>query len=134
MIYSEIHGDIFTTKDKHIVFALNTEGFNDSGFAGAVARNYFPEIANTGGNALGEVLSKEINGKTFHGIVCHSLENGWENADQIILKALNELEVQNSISIIAIGTGLVGRLHGAPTSKIYEAFKECNKQLNCYMF
>ena len=134
MIKSEIHGDIFTTKDKHIVFALNTEGCNDSGFAGIVSKNYFPEIINTGGNTLGDVLSKEVNGKTFHGIVCHSLREGWDNADQIILDALNKLQLEDEISIIAIGTGLIGRLSGAPTSKICDAFESCNKQLNCYMF
>lgn len=132
MVINEVRGDIFLTQDSHIVFALNTEGHNDSGFAGVVARNYFPEIANTGGNQLGEVLKKSIDGKTFYGIVCHSLENGWDNADEIILKALNEMDFQDNASVVAIGTGFVGMLSGAPTGKIWDAFEQCNKNLTVY--
>ena len=134
MVLTEVRGDIFTTEDKHIVFVFFTEGINDGGFAGMVASKFFPEIIETGGNKLGEVLSKTVGEKTFHGIVCHSLRNGWVNADEIILKALNEMRVEENMSIIAIGTGLVGILSGAPTGKIYEAFEKCNKNLTPYMF
>lgn len=132
MVIDEVVGDIFATKDHHIVFATNTEGYNDSGFAGAVARSYFPEISNTGGNKLGEVLTKNVDGKTFYGIVCHSLIDGWDNADEIILKALNEMDFQDNASIVAIGKGFVGMVSGAPVRKIYSAFKQCNKKLTIY--
>ena len=72
MIINERDGDIFTTKDKHIVFALDKEGINDHGFASQVAQRGFTEILKTGGNELGEIISKTIDGITYHGIVCHS--------------------------------------------------------------
>lgn len=40
--------NILNSGETRIAFAVNTEGFNDAGFAGVVARNYWPELANTG--------------------------------------------------------------------------------------
>lgn len=133
MIVKKVYGDVFTTEDSCIVFALNTEGYNDSGFAGQVAKRFFPEIANTGGNRLGDVLSKTVGDKTFYGIVCHSLHDGWNGADKIILRALNEMKHQEA-SVIAIGTGFVGMVSGAPAKEIYRSFEECNKKLTLYQF
>lgn len=137
MVKNEVRGDIFATSDKHIIFAINTEGYNDSGFAGAVSRKCWPELANTGGNKLGEVLTKKSGDKTFYAIVCHSLQakNGWGDSPQIIEKAINEMqfpETENA-SIVAIGAGMIGIMSGAPTVKIYEAFKKCKKNLSVYM-
>lgn len=132
MITKQIRGNIFETKDIHIIFALNTEGHNDGGFAGQVAQSFFPEIENTGGNKLGEVLKKTVKGKTFYGIVCHSLLNGWGNSDQIILKALNDMHFSESASIVSIGGGMIGTMSGSPIKKIQSALEECNKNLTVY--
>lgn len=140
MIVKKIRGDIFSTVDRHIVFALNIEGINDSGFAGQVARIGFSEILNTNGKnvftredlSYGMVISKEIKGKTYHGIVCHSLRSGWNNAERHILKGLNQLNVQEPMSVVLIGAGLIGQIQGAPIKDILWAFKECNKELTVY--
>ena len=133
MVLEEKHGDIFTTKDKHIIFALNTEGFNDSGFAGQVAKRGFREILNTGGNKLGEVLEKTINGITYHGIVCHSLAQGWKDAPKVVLETLNKMELTDNISSVVFGGGLIGWLQGAPIREIYGAFKKCNKMITIWL-
>jgi hypothetical protein len=135
MIITEKKGDIFTTEDKHIVFALNTNGYNDGGFAGQVAKRGFTEILNTGGNQLGEVLEKTIDGITYHGIVCHSLEpGGWAESPEIILKALNEMTFDDNASIVAIGAGFISALSGAPWDRIKESFNKCNKRLTIWTY
>lgn len=93
MVKNEVRGDIFTTSDKHIIFAINTEGYNDSGFAGAVSRKYWPELANAGGNKFGEVLTKEAGDKTFYAIVCHSLE-AKKMAGELLPKLLKKLSMK----------------------------------------
>lgn len=132
MIIGKKIGDIFTTDDKHVIFALNTEGYNDCGFAWQVVLRGFQEIANTGGNELGEVLEKEINGITYHGVVCHSLHNGWGGSPEIILKAINNMKFDGKASIVAIGAGFVGMMQGAPVQEISKALEESNKQLTVW--
>ena len=56
MVVKTVQDDIFNSKAKHIAFAVNTEGYNDSGFAGQVSRKYWNELANCGEHELGTVL------------------------------------------------------------------------------
>ena len=133
MIITEKRGDIFTTTDKHIIFALNTEGYNDAGFAGQVAERGFSEIVNTGGNRLGDVMEKTIGGITYHGIVCHSLKKGgWQNAPHIIRESLDNMKFQDDASAVLIGSGFIGAIQGAPVKQIYEAFKQSNKNITIW--
>jgi hypothetical protein len=37
MIVRQVRGDIFASSQKHIAFAVSTDGFNDTGFAGQVS-------------------------------------------------------------------------------------------------
>ena len=120
MIIKTIQEDIFKTKAKHIAFAVNTEGYNDAGFAGKVAFQYWKELADCGKHELGTVLSKKIGDKTFHALVCHSLEDGWgDNQADIIRKCFDKIPSNDEpIASIAIGTGLVGALSGADFRQI----------------
>mgnify|MGYP001602394008 CR=1 FL=1 len=61
MIVNTTRGDVFQAPHKHIAFAVNTEGYNDAGFAGAVSSRYWPELANTGTKKLGDALMKNGN-------------------------------------------------------------------------
>ncbi|MDO4962773.1 MAG: hypothetical protein Q4E75_01555 [bacterium] len=45
MIIKTVQDDIFNSEAKHIAFAVNTEGYNDSGFAGQVSDKYWNELA-----------------------------------------------------------------------------------------
>ena len=133
MIIGEAKGDILTTKDGQIIFPLNSDGCNYSGFPKRVAKLGFSEILNTGSNQLGEVLEKTINGITYHGIVCYSLKlGGWTNTPNIILNALNQMEFNKTASIVSIGKGPSGALLGASWDDIKSALSRCNKRLTIW--
>ena len=136
MINSTMKGDIFETDAKHIAFAVNTEGANDAGFAGQVAR-LWPEIANTGEQALGTVLSKKIGDKTYHALVCHSLKNGWgDNQAEVIKNCFDAIpvEVGEKIASIAIGSGLIGQLSGANLRQIVVGMCDSKHDIVLYGF
>ena len=75
MIVNRVRGDIFAAPQKHIAFAVNTQGYNDAGFAGQVSSRIWPKLVSTGGNELGEVLTHKNGNKTYHALVCHSLDS-----------------------------------------------------------
>lgn len=141
MITSYVRGDVLKSDCKHIIFAINAEGYNDAGFAGLVARRYWPKLANTGPCQLGAVL---VNWQctedyTFYAIVCHTLtQNGWEGSPDIIQKALDDiaqssiLDPSEKIGIVAIGDGPVGRLTGAPTEQIRQAVHASQLKVTVY--
>ncbi|MDD4439711.1 MAG: hypothetical protein PHS04_17015 [Tissierellia bacterium] len=137
MIKKQVSGDILESPHKHIVFAVNTEGYNDSGFAGMVAR-YYPELANTGGNELGDVitLSGKYKNKVFHAIVCHSLapNPGWSKAPETVIQCLNQLEIPNEepIATVKIGGGPIGVMMGADAKAILAAMEQSEKTLVVY--
>lgn len=92
MVVRTVQDDIFNSEANHIAFAVNVEGFNDSGFAGQVSRQYWNELANCGEHELGTVLSKTVGDKTFHALVCHSLHNGWgENQAKVIKECFDKM-------------------------------------------
>lgn len=115
MVVKTVQEDIFNTEAKHIAFAVNTEGYNDAGFAGKVANKYWRELANCGEHELGTVLSKVVGDKTFHALVCHSLKDGWgENQAEIIKECFDKIPSDGEpVATIAIGTGLIGMMSGA---------------------
>ncbi|HIS90137.1 MAG TPA: hypothetical protein IAC20_00560 [Candidatus Faecisoma merdavium] len=115
MIIKTIQEDIFDSKSKHIAFAINTEGYNDSGFAGQVSHKYWNELAICGEHKIGTVLSKTVGEKTFHALVCHSLHDGWgKNQADVIKKCFDKIPANGEpIATIAIGTGFIGMISGA---------------------
>ncbi|MCL2174197.1 hypothetical protein FWH58_02815 [Candidatus Saccharibacteria bacterium] len=120
--------DIFSTKEKDIAFAVNTEGINDSGFAGTVAMKLWPELANIGPSELGTIMSKTADdGRTYHALVCHSLKNGWVDQAETIKKCFDQIpndEEKRAVASVAIGTGFVGILSGANFEKILEGMEQ----------
>lgn len=124
--------DILNGGETRIAFAVNTEGINDAGFAGLVSRRYWPELANIGKCKLGTVLTKTTDGITFYALVCHSLEDGWNNQTEIIKKCFDSIETDESIASISIGTGFVGVLSGADFGQIKEGMELSNKQIILY--
>ncbi len=115
MVVKTVNDNIFNSEAKHIAFAINTEGFNDAGFAGQVTSTYWPELENCGEHELGAVISKTVGDKTFHALVCHSLYNGWgDNQAEIIRECFDLIPANGEpIATIAIGTGLVGKYSDA---------------------
>jgi len=70
MIVNVVRGDVLNSKFKKIAFGVNTEGYNDAGFAGLIAREFWPEIFVTGKIKLGEVMTKKAYSRTFYALVC----------------------------------------------------------------
>jgi len=135
MIVDTIRGDVFQTTNKHIAFAVNTEGCNDSGFAGAVSSSYWPELANIGAKNFGDVISKNGNGKTFHAIVCHSLDrDGWKKTAETVTKCLDSLYIPDdeTIAIVLIGAGMVGQMCGADTFSILGGIARSRNKVAVY--
>lgn len=135
MIVSTIRGDIFKSWHKHIAFAVNTEGFNDAGFAGAVASRFWPELANTGAKNLGTVISKNIKDRTFHALVCHSLGGeGWRKTGEIVTECLDSLDVPEEvvIGIVLMGAGMIGQMGHADIFSILGGMARSNKKVTVY--
>jgi hypothetical protein len=134
MIMKTIQDDIFDTKAKHVAFAVNTEGYNDSGFAGKVSSQYWSELANCGTQQLGTVLSKEVNGRIFHALVCHSLKEGWgDNQAEIIKECFDKIPANGEpTASIAIGTGFIGAMSGADFRQIVCGMHDSQQQILLY--
>lgn len=131
MVVKTVQDDIFNSEAKHIAFAVNTEGYNDAGFAGQVSSKYWNELANCGSHEIGEVLSKKVGDKTFHALVCHSLENGWgENQAEVIKECFDKIPANGeAVATIAIGTGFVGMMSGANFRQIVCGIHDSDQQV-----
>ena len=124
--------DILAGGETRIAFAANTEGINDSGFAGVVSRRYWPQLANAGKCELGTVLKKECNGVTFFALVCHSLEGGWKEQTETIRKCFDQIEGDEPVASISIGTGLIGILSGANFAEIKAGMEASKAKIILY--
>jgi hypothetical protein len=131
MIAKAIPEDIFNTDANHIAFAVNTEGYNDSGFAGKVSSKCWPELAICGEHTLGTVLSKKVGNKTFHALVCHSLHKGWGDDQAEIIKECFDKIPSNGepVATIAIGTGFVGIMSGANFRQILCGMHDSDQEI-----
>ena len=116
MIIDMVQDNVWNTPHKHIAFAVNTEGYNDAGFAGFISTHYWNALANTGEKQLGEIMSYETGKKTLHALVCHSLRgNGWGKAPEAITKCLDALDIPDNepIAVVLMGIGIVAKKGGA---------------------
>lgn len=131
MVIKTVQDNIFNSEAKHIAFAVNTEGYNDAGFAGQVASEYWNELANCGPHEIGTVLSNKVGDKTFHALVCHSLENGWgENQAEVIKECFDKIPANGEpVATIAIGTGFVGMMSGANFRQIICGMHDSEQQV-----
>ena len=134
MVIKSVQDNIFNSEAKHIAFAVNTEGYNDAGFAGQVSSKYWNELANCGEHKLGTVLSKTVGDKTFHALVCHSLQGGWgEDQAQVIKDCFDKISANGEpIATIAIGTGFIGMLGGANFRQIVCGMHDSKQQIVLY--
>ncbi len=132
MIIKTTSGDILKGNETRIAFAVNTEGVNDSGFAGMISQRFWPELAYIGETQLGTVLTKEVDGVEFFALCCHSLENGWNNQKEVITKCFDAIPGDKPVASIAIGTGLVGVLSGANFALIKAGMEASKKEIILY--
>lgn len=130
-----VRGDIFDTPHRHIAFAVNMEGDSNYGFARAVAKRGWPELAQIVPRKLGETVSKQCGDKTYHALVCHSLQaGGWAEAGMWVTTCLDSLDVPDdeTIAIVFIGNGDIGRILGADTASILDGMRRSKKKLVVY--
>lgn len=135
MIINRVRGDIFEASQKHIAFAVNTEGYNEAGFAGQVSSRIWPKLTNTGGNELGEVLTHKNSSKTYHALVCHSLEpGGWNDTPRVVRECLDKIDVPDGeeIAVVLMGSGPVGMMQGADVEAILAGMQNSKKKLVVY--
>ncbi len=135
MIIDTVRGDIFGTDCKHVGFAVNTQGYNDAGFAGMVASRHWPGLDNTGEKQLGEILSHMTAGKTFHALVCHSLDKGgWDKTAEVVTKCLDQLKIpeEEPIALVLMGSGPVGQAQGADVYAIMGGIARSKKSVIIY--
>jgi len=134
MIVGRKVGDVLRGPEPHMAFAVNTEGFNDAGLAGSISARYWPELAITGPIRLGEVLTKAIDGKVFHALVVHSLEEGWGEAPAHIETGFNALEIptDQEVASVAMGAGIIGMMSGANPTENIAAMERSTKNIVVY--
>lgn len=134
MITKKIIGDILASKETKIAFATNVEGYNDAGFAGAVARRHWPELLNCGQRKPGTIQEMQVDDRTFFAFVCHSLSpDGWANTPKIVQKTLDTLCPNGEeIACVMMGNGPVGKLMGADVPAILEAMAQSRAKVTIY--
>lgn len=111
-----VRGDILKTHADHIAFAVNYPNNlgqfdNTTGFAGQVAKKFWPELVNIRFKP-GVPVSHTVKGKTYHALPVHSNEDGgWDLAPGLIHGGLNALPVPSEevITCVLIGAGDAGR-------------------------
>lgn len=123
MVESINYKDIILSDCRHIVFAVNCEGINDSGLAGFIAKNFWPDLIDTGKMSLGTVLSRTIGCLTFHACVIHTLEHGgWDLSPSYLRHCLNRIipGLNEKVGIVMMGAGVIGSLCGANVPALLE--------------
>lgn len=135
MIVNMVRGNILNGEQTHVAFAVNTNGRNVAGFAGLVSSRFWPELANTGGNKLGDILTHQAGGKTFHALVCHGRgPKGWEVAEDVVEGCLNSLDVPDEeiIGIVLIGAGVIGKMGGSDVFAILGGMARSKRRVVVY--
>ncbi len=133
MIVERVVGDVFNTELKVIAFAVNTDGNNNTGFAGQVSERFWPELEHTGGNRLGDVLRLEKSGKTFYALVCHEIAlGGWLETPTVVRQCLNSIPGDEDIALVLMGTGFIGQMLGADVDAILNAIDASDKRVHVY--
>lgn len=137
MIIDTMEGNIFNTEAKHIAFSINAEGAVGGGFDGQVIRKGWPELKDCGKNPIGTVLSKKIDGVTYHALVTHSLDAGWGTPEQQwdnTKLCFDNIPVSEDevVASIAIGSGFIGLVSGAKPKHIVCGMHDSNKKILLY--
>lgn len=132
IIAEKIGKDILTSGEKRICFAISSDGYNNTGFAGIISKKFWPEIANSCKNELGTIISKEVNGITFYALCCHSLEKGWSDQETVIRKCFDSIPGEDPVAAIRIGTDISENMSGAKFSDIRAGMEASEKRIILY--
>ena len=136
MIIGRKIGNVMTGPERHVAFAVNSEGQNDAGLAGNISCQLWPELASVGALRMGEILSKDIGSKVFHALVVYSFAEGWDAAPRHIEACFNELQIptDEEVASVAMGAGMIGLLSGANPAENLAAMERSDKRIVIYDF
>ncbi len=135
MIIDHVFEDIFLAPQKHIAFAINIQGCNDAGFAGQVSSRIWPELTDTGGNELGDILTHKNADKIYYALVCWSLDpGGWDATPRVVRECFDKIEIPDDeeIAVVLMGSGPVGMMPGADVDDILKEMDLSTKKLIIY--
>lgn len=139
MIVDIVYGDVLKTSCNHIAFAVRTKGYNNGGFEGQVSSRfwsdltYFPDE-----KALGSVLSKKVEEKTFHALICYEFKSGqkggWDMTPQVVTQCLDSLDIppDETVAVVLMGAGLVGQTMGTDVLAILGGLARSKKKVVIY--
>jgi hypothetical protein len=129
-----VRGDVFQAPEKHVAFAVNTEGFNDAGFAGEVAYRFWPELASIGSQDIGTVIQHHCDdGRVYSACVCHSLnEDGWMHTPELVTICLDKIETDDVIACVLMGSGFIGQIQGADVNAILKGIEKSSRKVRVY--
>lgn len=134
MIIKTDKNDISTTNAKHIAFAISAEGYGNSVIATRFINRYWPELTNCGELEIGTVLSKHIGNKTFHALVCYTLENGWEdNQAEFIKECFDKIPANGDIiATYLFGSDFIDIENGADSRNILRGMNESSQKVKLH--
>ena len=134
MVVKTCRDNILESKTKQIAFAVTKEGINQFGFANFIAEEYWPELSRIGEHKLGTVISHESDGIIFHGLVCYSIENGFpDNQEEIIRKCFDNIPSNgNVVSAVPIGTQFAEIHAGARYKEIFTGIHKSKQKTQIY--
>lgn len=145
MIVDMIRGDVIQSNARDILFAINTSGACDAGFAGLIARHFWGELESCGDQKLGTILTHDTckdevePARRFHALVCHVLTDrgGWKKTPEVVQFALDDdemdmIEPREPLAVVMIGGGPVGQATGADTYAIMGAMARAKRRVVVY--
>ena len=78
------------------------------------------------------MLTKKVDDIELFALCCHSLENGWNDQEEVIKKCFDAIPGEEPVASIAIGTGLVGIISGAKFASIKAGMEASKKEIILY--
>ncbi len=139
MIVDVINDDMLTASShKYVAFGINTEGVLRGEFAREICNNYALGFSVTGKRELGEIIIIQTGLTKYYGIVCYSLENGWNDSPKILADCLNRIETleKEKIAVYIMDSEFFTQMADANLNEIIKAIHLSQKQcvVYCYIY
>lgn len=134
-IIRTVHGNVFESKLKHIVFGMSLEGSVSIGFAESVSRQW-RNLRYMTSWWQGQVRSFEGSKFTFHALCCYSLraDVGFAHTPAAIASGLGRLELppRAVTGFVMVGNDYVGRKLKADVTAILQAINNSPRRVVLY--
>lgn len=129
-------GSVLKSRYKYIAFPVRTNGLLDS-FAQKIRELGFKELSQLTDQDLGNVITKEINGRIFHALpVISSHKEGWGSTSLILERCLNSDDIHPKKPVALMLRSIIddeAKACGAKTNLIIEVIKETKRNIVLFM-